>query len=338
MSCAEVARLSGLTPATVSALVGELEYKGLVEEVGLHRDAKRVGKPPTMLRIRRGARNIVAVDLSEPDTMRGGVVDLGGRIVEDLTIETHGCTGEKAIDKVLELVTGAVDRAGAPVLGIGVGTPGLIARGREVVEASNFGWRNVELAHAVEDAVGCPTYIINDAQAAVLAEYTRGKYGGASLAVVRIGLGVGAGFIVDDQLLVGDRASAGEIGHLVVDEMGPLCGCGHRGCLETFLSVPSIQRQWEKGIDRKAVQVRAAQRFGAVLAAVVSILDVHLVLVAGPKEVLADSFCEIATETLRSRCLDQIAELVEVRWASLRDDIVLLGASGVVISEELGVA
>lgn len=337
-SCADVARLSGLTPATVSGLVSQLVDMGLVEEVGPRRINNRVGKPPTMLRIRSDARNVVAVDLSEPATMRAAVVDLAAEIVQEVVIETGHCTGDRAITMVKEIVTQAVDNTTAPILGIGVGTPGLVVHGREIVEASNFEWRDVALADAIEEAVGYPTYISNDAQAAAIAEYTRGNHDRASLVVVRIGSGVGAGLIVDHRLLTGDSASAGEIGHLVVDEKGHICGCGHRGCLETFVSIPSIRRQIEGGIGRREVLETAAQRFGAVMAAIASVLDLHLVLVAGPKEQLGDSFCEMAAESLRNRCLDQIAELVEVRWTSLGDEIVLLGAAGVVISEELGVA
>ncbi len=340
LSRADLARATELTAATVSALVAELEEGGLVEEVGPRRDVAQVGKPPTMLQIRADARHVIAIDLSDPAVARGAVVDLTGRFLARTEIATGVAVGDDALELVEELISQTAALATSPILGIGVGTPGVVAKGTTVVEASNFGWRHVDLGTRLECSFGYPTYIRNDANAAAIAEFSRGGHDYHNLAVVKIGSGVGAGFVLNGQPFEGEHAGAGEIGHLVVDANGPPCRCGHRGCLETYLALPNLAAAMDAegaaGVD--SIRLAAAEKLGVALAAVVAILDIDHILVAGPHELLGEDFCDDAAASLRTRCLDSVAESVSVRFTPLGRDIVLLGAAGVVLSQELGVA
>ena len=87
-----------------------------------------------------------------------------------------------------------------------------------------------------------------------------------------------------------------------------------------------------------AVRWAAAEKLGVALAAVVAILDIDHILIAGPDDLLGAHFCDDVVASLRTRCLDHVAESVSVRFSRLGSDIVLLGAAGVVVSQELGVA
>ncbi len=338
-SRADLARSTGLTAATVGAIVGELEARGLILEVGTRRQGSQVGKPPKMLSVRPESRNVISVDLSDPTTFRAAVVDLGGSVVASVNVENPGSANSETlslVDKVIEL---AIAKATAPILGIGIGTPGVVTASGSVVEASNFGWHDVGLGIHVEDLTGHPTYVSNDANAAAIAEYSRGGHHCRNLAVVKIGSGVGAGFVLNGQPYGGEHASAGEIGHLVVADDGPRCRCGHRGCLETFVAVPSLENALaESGASAAEVRIDAAERLGVALAAIVAILDLDLIVIAGPRRLLGDDFCANASKSLRSRCLESVAESVTVRFTSLDDDVVLLGAASLVLSQELGVA
>ena len=338
MSRADLARMSGLTPATVSALVAELDDEGLVQDVGTRRVDAQVGKPPTMLAIRTAARDVVALDLSDPTTMRAAVSDLSGALVSQIQMPVDGADGLDAVERVKVLLHRALERTTAPILGIGVGTPGVVSPDGNVLEASNFGWHDLALRSELEAEFGLAVHVSNDANAAAVAEYTRGGHECSNLAVVTIGTGVGAGFVLSGQSYLGEHAGAGEIGHLVVDADGPECRCGHRGCLETFVSLPNIARTVKSDVDgADAARRTAAGRLGIALAAIVAILDIDHVLLSGPRQILGDDFCEHATDELRNRCLAATARSVSVRYSTLGDDAVLLGMASLVLSQELGV-
>ena len=139
---------------------------------------------------------------------------------------------------------GLADR---PVLGIGVGSPGVVDADGTVIAAPNLGWADVPLAAGLRDALGLPVFVANDANAAVLGEHTFGDTGDGGLMVIRVGTGVGAGLVLEGTLLHGNRAAAGEIGHVVVDPDGERCACSRRGCLETLLAVPQLRRRLAEG-------------------------------------------------------------------------------------------
>ncbi len=340
LSRADLVRATDLTAATVSALVSELQDADLIEEVGPRRDVAQIGKPPTMLQIRPDARHVVAIDLSDPTVARGAIVDLAGTIVARTELGTDDAFGDRAIELVEQLTVETAALATSPILGVGIGTPGVVADGTTVIEASNFGWHEVALGDRIEARLDLPTHVRNDANAAAIAEFSRGGHDHHNLAVIRIGSGVGAGLVLNGQPFEGQHAGAGEIGHLVVDADGPLCRCGHRGCLETYLALPNLTRAMEaaNGAGAEAVRLAAAEQLGVALAAVVAILDIDHIVIAGPEEILGDRFCDDAATSLRGRCLDSVAESVSVRFTSLGQDLVLLGAAGVVLSQELGVA
>lgn len=339
LSRADIARVTDLTAATVSTLVAELEQAGLVAEVGPRRDETQVGKPPTMLQIQAEARSVVALDLSDPETLHAAVIDLAGRIVARNEMPSPAGGDGDAVAQVKELAAQTIEQATSPILGIGVGTPGVVSASGTVVEASNFGWHHVELGEQFEAAFGYATHVRNDANAAAIAEYSRGGHDYTNLAVVKIGSGVGAGFVLNGQPYEGEHAGAGEIGHLVVDPDGHLCRCGHHGCLETYVALPNITEAMRAGqADVSAVRWAAAEKLGVALAAVVAILDIDHILIAGPDDLLGAHFCDDVVASLRTRCLDHVAESVSVRFSRLGSDIVLLGAAGVVVSQELGVA
>ena len=339
LSRADIARATNLTAATVSTLVAELEREGLVSEVGPRRDETQVGKPPTMLQIRAEARNVVAVDLSNPETLGAAVVDLAGTVLSRYEMPTLAATGDDAVERVKELVARTIEGADGPILGIGVGTPGVVSAEGTIVEASNFAWHDVDLGPQLESAFGYPTHVCNDASAAAIVEYSRGDDEYTDLAVIKIGSGVGAGFVLNGQPYGGEHAGAGEIGHLVVDANGPHCRCGHNGCLETYVALPALAEAIGTDHDRiSAVRRAAAEKLGVALAAVVAILDIGHILLAGPEDLLGDDFCDDVVASLRTRCLDHVADSVSVRFSPLGPDIVLLGAASVVLSQELGVA
>ncbi len=186
---------------------------------------------------------IVALDLSVDDTMTGAVLNLAGEVKARRELSLGGLQGDDAVDVVHRLAAELIGLADRPVLGIGVGSPGVVDAEGRVLAAPNLGWSEVPLAAALRDALGVPVFVTNDANAAVLGEHTFGDAGDGGLMVIRVGTGVGAGLVLKGSLLHGHRAAAGEIGHVVVDPEGEQCACSRRGCLETLLAVPRLHKR-----------------------------------------------------------------------------------------------
>ena len=224
-SRADIARETGLTRVTISDLVSELIGEGLVLEMGQREDA-RPGKPATLLELNGLAFQIVGIDLSEAAIFRGAVLDLRGRVISRADVPLESSTGADATEKVIELVGSLVEAATLPVLGIGVGSPGVVDLAGVVLSAPNLGWVALPLHDLLAERYGLPVVVINDANAAALAEHS---FGGAEsdMMVVKVGHGVGAGLLLGGSPLFGSRFAAGEIGHVVVGtDGGAECACG----------------------------------------------------------------------------------------------------------------
>jgi len=338
-SRADVARSTGLTRVTVSELVTELMAEGILVETG-QREGPRPGKPAILLDIDRGSFQIIGIDLSDLAVFRGAVLDLGGTVLRRAEVSLAGSTGQSAIAQAVSLAERLLALVSAPLLGIGVGSPGVVNLDGVVVSAPNLEWAQVPLRAVLSDRFGVPVVVANDANAAVLAEHSFGDATG-DLMLVRIGRGVGAGLLLGGSPVYGSRFAAGEIGHVVVGaDDGELCSCGKRGCLETWIAVPRLERKLQAaGEDRRLDIVReAGAQLGVVLAPIVGALDLAEVVISGPAEVLGGDFVDSARETITGRSMAQFPGESAVRMSTLGKDIVLRGAAVMVISARLGVS
>ncbi|MCI2957904.1 ROK family transcriptional regulator [Agromyces atrinae] len=344
LSRADIARQTGLTRVTVSELVAELMTERLVIDRG-QREGVRPGKPATLLDVDRGSFHVISVDLSETGIVRGAVHDLDDGILARAQHTTGPTTGDALVDEVLTLVGEMLDLATAPVLGIGVGSPGVVDRAGVVLSAPNLGWTDLPLQRLIADRFRVPVHVANDANVAVLAEHAA-QHTSSDLLLVRVGLGVGAGLIIAGHPVVGGAFAAGEIGHVVVGtDEGPLCACGRHGCLEAWLAAPRLAAEIDRlassvGIDRARDEVlrEAGRRLGIVLAPVVGALNLSDVVVSGPTELLAGAFLDATIETLRQRTMADFNRDLTLRMTSHGQDIVLRGAAVMVLSGQLGVS
>lgn len=362
ISRAEVARVTRLTRPTVSDLVAELMSQRLVVEVGYAPSTG--GKRPMLLRIDADAQNTISIDLSRKDFC-GAVLDLRGEVQHR---EYRRWRNDRpSLDLIFELVDSLVAAADRPLLGIGVGTPGLIDAAHGVVVAAvNQEWTNVPLRQLLEERYGVPAYVANDCQAAALGEFTFGNVNGVQdLVVISVGWGIGAGIVVNGQLLHGTPFGAGEIGHIVVAENGERCSCGGFGCLETVSSSQAIVRQvhallarrgdprvispeqvsfdrvcelFHEGDAEVREVVRAAGRgLGTVAAYLVGVLGIYHLRFAGQVTAIGPFLLEAVREEMVRLLLPALAGETQLEFATLGSDIVLKGASALVLHHELGV-
>ncbi|BDZ40868.1 ROK family protein [Paraoerskovia sediminicola] len=340
-SRADLARSTGLTRVTISDLISVLIGEGLVEELGF-RPGQRVGKPAILVGMRTSAYQIVAVDLTDAFELRGAVMALTGEPVVHQNLPIDGRTGHELVEFVARFVRGLVAAATQPVLGVGLGSPGIVDSEGRVVEAPNRGWYDVPLAENLSERLGLPVHVANDANIAALAEFTFGGADGVGFMVVTFGAGVGAGSVVDGSPVRGHGFAAGEIGHVTVRPTGgALCGCGRNGCLETIVSVPALTRARDEAAnpaDAEAALAAAGAELGAALAPVVSALNLAEVILSGPADLLDGAFREAALDVLRARTMPVVHADLEVRLAALHEDVVLSGAAVLVLSGQLGVS
>ena len=166
-SRADLARQSGLTPTTVSAVTAELIADGLISEVG-RKASTSAGKPATLLGVEPDGRHIIALDLSDDDVIEAAVVNLAGKIVDRRSHPRSGETGKKAAAAVVRLARDIASTVERPLLGVGCATPGIVDDRGVVITAAHVGWDDEPLAGKLADALGVPSYVVNDANAAVL--------------------------------------------------------------------------------------------------------------------------------------------------------------------------
>jgi predicted NBD/HSP70 family sugar kinase len=336
LSRADLARATGLTKVTVSDLVADLIGSGLVLESGTS-GMQRPGKPSTLLAFRPEARDILAMDLSARDQLRGAVLSLRGEPLLTTVRPLDGAVGDDALAAARELAGDLARAATHPVLGLGVGTPGTVNTAGTVLSAPNLHWHNLPLQQLLHDDLGLPVRVENDANVAVLAE--RRFAGGADdLVRVQLSRGVGAGLLVGGRLVHGAASDAGEIGHVVIDESGSTCGCGKVGCLETWTSVPALTARIAAEPERRdQLLAEAGHRLGLALAPVVGMLGLAHIVVGGPGEIATDALLDAARECIADRTRSEFRPELELTASSLGADAVLLGAAALVLLNELGV-
>ncbi len=334
-SRADLARSSGLTRVTVSELVAELIAEGLLTELGAPVET-RVGKPPTLVGLVPDAKHVVAIDLSVDDQVVGAILNLLGEVVERDGRPLEGRRGADAVALVEQFAADLAARSTRPLLGVAVATPGVVSPEGVVLDAPNLGWHDVALAESLGARLGQPVYVANDANTAVTGEYTFGGGGEGGLLLLRLSTGVGAGLVLGGTVLHGNGGAAGEIGHVQVDADGEICGCGRPGCLETFVAVPRLRRRIEEGRADEVLR-DAGRRLGQALAPVVATLNLGEVVLSGPAD-LVEPLAREAEAAIRDRVMPVSSADFVVRVSTLGDDGVLVGATGVVLSGELGVS
>jgi predicted NBD/HSP70 family sugar kinase len=354
ISRADIARETSLTRATVSTIVADLMDEGLVLETGLGPSVG--GKPPRLLQLAGDARQLLCLDLST-SYFRGALVNLRGEIMHRVDVAVDGRTAAAALALVHDLINQLLAQTHTPILGIGIGTPGLVDTTCGIVlDAVNLGWHNLSLRSLLEAQYGLPVHVGNDSHVAALASYSFDPHDTDNLVLIKAGRGIGAGIVLGGQLFVGDGFSAGEIGHVTVVENGELCSCGNQGCLETVASIRGILQQmgphngepaptWEDVVTAAqqgdtavhAILQQAGTHMGTAVAYLVGILNVRQIVIAGQISRVGEPFLAGIRTAVNQRVLPALSADTDIRCTTLGDDIVLMGASALVLKQQLGV-
>ena len=281
-------------------------------------------------------RHYAGVDLGGTLT-KIAISDGDGKVIAERQMPTSSHNGPGIVlDRIATEVSRMAGEAGVKPSALGIGVPGIADIAAGVVRyLPNFPghWENIAVREALESQVGCPVYIINDVKAATLGEMAFGLGKGVrTMILLALGTGIGGGIVVNGRLNLGRFGSAGEVGHIVVDGDGAPCGCGSRGCLETFVSGPALAAEGVRlvrsgqapklfdlvGGDigkvdaktmaqaanageesvRKAIR-RAAVYLGIAVSNLIVAIDPELVVIGGGLARLGDLLMEPLRETVR---------------------------------------
>jgi glucokinase-like ROK family protein len=367
ISRAEISKLTGLNPATVSSNVGNLMETGLVRETGI--GASSGGRKPMMIELDPAAYYVIGVDMGTTDVSTG-ITDLEGRIHNKVTL----AFGElKSPGDVLGVIRQSIRTVirdsgldGDRFLGIGMGIHGLVDPERGIsLFAPAFQWEDIPVAEPFSEEFGMPVSIDNDVRAMALGEKWFGKAAEVgNFVFLNIGTGIGSGIYVNGELIQGAHFGAGEIGHVQVQESGERCFCGKQGCLSTLAAGPAIERKAREAAARGESPYllelangdgqlitgemihRAAQQgdpysirlldetgrhIGGALSMIINLLNPEMVLIGGGVSNGGDYLFDGLKEEVIRRSMAHNVERIYIGPAGLGDDCGIIGAATLIL-------
>ena len=356
---AEIARLTGLSPATVSAISAELIQENLIfeKETG---DSSG-GRRPIMLAINPHGGCVVGIKLME-DHALGALTDLEATLLGKLSYPLTDTSPSAVSQALSELVSELLNTSENPapnLMGVGVGLAGIVDSAQGLVRQSPFfGWTDVPLREMIQDRVRVPVYLDNDVNTLAFAEKWFGAGRGIdNFLVVTFGRGIGLGIVVNGQFLHGRRGSAGEFGHTVIQPGVELCACGKRGCLEMYASEPAMLRQAVESFQQErlaslpetpeemvalaeegetAVQeifARAGRLLGQSIANLINIFNPERILINGEGVRAGKWLFEPMQAAIDEHTMPSLRQDVSILVEPLGDDAWARGAASLVLHE-----
>ncbi|HEX4189360.1 MAG TPA: ROK family transcriptional regulator [Marmoricola sp.] len=339
-SQADIARETGLAAGTVSTIVRELAAADVVSTVA------GSGRRGTSVRLARGAGLVAGVDFGHSH-VSVAISEMSGEVLAELRrVLPPGHSHVEGLAAAKEMLGIMLRELGAEAVvlrNIGMGLPAPLSDNVVMSSAILPGWVGVNARDEASAALGAKVLIENDANLGALAEHRHGHgRGHANVVFVKVSSGVGAGLILDGTLFRGTSGTSGEIGHLTLDDQGPLCRCGSRGCLEAYaatgtaLSMMSdqmpganvdaiIEAAQQGNVSALRVFEDAGLHLGWGLATVTNLLNPDVILVGGDMAHAGELLLESARLGLRRHVLAGTST-TPVLVAALGDRASMIGA------------
>lgn len=319
---------------------------------------------------------VVAVDIGGTKIMTAVFSADGQMLAKDVcpTIANDG------VDAVIERLKSSIDSLliryklnASRLAGIGIACAGGIdsASGIVVTPSPNLpGWDDLPLRDIIEERFDVRTCVLNDASSAALGEQRSGAgQGMKNVVLVTLGTGIGGGIVIDGHLYLGARGSAGEIGHMTVDEQGPVCGCGNTGCLEVMASGRAVAREAVKRLSQgekssltemaggKVVDItsehvaaaaadgdslaldvlsHAAHYLGVGLVNIVNTFNSEMIILGGGMAELNSLYVEPAKKLVKERAFSISTQKLNIVTARLGNEAGVYGAAAYAIEQKIG--
>jgi predicted NBD/HSP70 family sugar kinase len=367
MTRQEVGTAAGVSPATVSNLVGELLEQGVLVEAGV--EDSDGGRPRALLQVNPSYGYVVGVDVGETGTIVE-LFDLSMQALAShaMTLSSASLSPDESVSQVLAGLERVISDSGVneeAILGVGVGVPGLVEHGDDaVVYAQTVGWDALPLGKLLRAGTNLPFLVDNGAKAMGQAEKWFGAARNVDNAViVLLGAGVGTSIITDGELYRGPSSSAGEWGHTTIMVNGKTCRCGASGCLEAYIGARAMVTRYDElrrrpttdaseddlvarltdiaaagASDKSAAKLleETATYIGAGIADLINLFNPERVVIGGfLGALLTDRLLPDIIEVASKHALRLPFRQVEIVAAELGTDSVALGAATLPISQFL---
>lgn len=360
ISRADLADKMGLTRAAVTVMINDLISNGIILNTESRSTAS--GRPPVALEINPQQGIVAAIDMGAMH-LSAALGDFSARILEEIELPFRIDRGpEECLQEADRILQELLQRRGlstADLSAIGIGVPGPVIAEKGMVMAPPImpGWDRYPIRLTLEQKWGTAVTLNNDAELGALGEWAYGAgRGERNLAFIKVGSGIGAGLIINQQIYGGTTGSAGEIGHLTVDENGPLCACGNHGCLEAFAGGHAIAAQARKLVasgkrtllsekDPESITARdvaeAARRgdlpaqeiikrsgtfVGIAIAGLINLINPSTVIIGGGVAQVGDLLTGPIRQAVRERSLRASEHSVRITTAMLARRSSLIGA------------
>ncbi len=370
LSRAELAASTGLNRSTISSIITELLNINLVQETMLQSD--RIGRPGMLLELNPSGGFAVGIELGV-DFISMVVTDFVANVLWRRRVLSDPLDGQNTILKRAYAMTDTALAEGAQrglrPLGIGLGVPGLVdLRQGELKFAPNLGWKNTPLRQLWSQRFNLPVFVENDAKAAAIGEYYFGVARGQSNFIfIHAGVGLGAGILIDGKLFRGSRGYASEVGHMVVDPDGELCGCGKRGCWETLVGPRAVIRRFRQTLaqgvpdtplapetapqditvesvansalqgdpDALAAMGEVARNLGFGIANLVDIFNPQMVVLGGELNYANEILLPVIEQVVSTNALSLTRQELRIVASAHGTDACVIGAAALVLDDIL---
>ena len=361
ISRTDLADQMGLTRAAVTLIVNDLLDNGVILEAESR--AIPSGRPPVVLEINPKRGIVGAVDMGATH-MNIALADFSAKIIDEKYLAfdiKHG--PQICLSEVSRNLHELLDRSGVNIsqlMAVGVGVPGPVITDAGTVVSPPImpGWDGYPIRETLQKEWGCPVSLNNDAELGALGEWAYGAgRGERNLAFIKVGSGIGAGLIINQQIYCGTTGSAGEIGHLTIDENGPLCSCGNHGCMEAFAGGHAIALQARKLVESgkrtllsgipieyltaqevakaarsgdlpsQEIIMRAGTFIGIAIAGLINLFNPGAVIIGGGVAQAGDLLTTSIRQAVRERSLLASKQGVHITTAMLGNRSSLMGAT-----------
>ncbi len=360
----DISRSLKISRPTTTAYISELIEDGLIKEVGKSDSTSSGGKRAVLLQFNSRAGYIIGAMIGVK-SIRIALTDLSSNIIDMVKIPTEEWLGPNSvIDKLFKNIKKIIEKhkVGKEIIGIGIGATGLIdsKEGLVIFSPNLTGWQNIKLKDIIEKEISLPVFIENECRVRAIAEK---KYGLAknisNFVSFVVGIGVGTGVFINDNLVVGKKGMAGEVGHIITNLAGNRrCHCGNIGCLETLCSTNSLLEDVKIDIKKSGKSAdyniskleiedlyklykngdrivtknveKNAEYVGIGISNTIKMFNPELVIIHGAVIRFGENYLEKIKESVSRNTFPRVKENYNIKFSEMGENVGIVGAVSIV--------